>query len=130
VACFEWAKKKRPQLSGASWGRVGLEMCRIGVTRHDSDLGWRSVLAINFCVRVAYFEITSGLFRTVPEIGYCPFPPLFKVNGPLRFLAVTTLATAVRCRNLSETEQTPYDSCDRIIAPMKLHTANETNRTL
>ncbi|MDX6462694.1 MAG: hypothetical protein QOE55_6391 [Acidobacteriaceae bacterium] len=68
VAHFESAsgQKKRPQLSGASWGRVGLEMCQLGVNRHYSGVGWRSAAAINFCVRVACFEITSGLFRPVP----------------------------------------------------------------
>jgi hypothetical protein len=45
--------KKRPQLSGASWGRVGLEMYRMGENRHGSDVGLLSAIAIKLRVRVA-----------------------------------------------------------------------------
>ncbi len=59
----EWPKESTP-----ARGRAGVDAlkCRDGGTRHDSDVGWRSAAAINFCVKVACFEITSGLFRPVP----------------------------------------------------------------
>jgi hypothetical protein len=62
-------QKKRPQLSGASWGRVGLEMYRMGGNRHGSDVGSLSAVAIKLSVTVACFEITNGLFRPVPLRG-------------------------------------------------------------
>jgi len=55
--------KKRPQLGGKlrpSWGLMP------GAARHDSDVGSRSAAAINFCVKVACFEITSGYFGQYP----------------------------------------------------------------
>jgi hypothetical protein len=43
-----------------------------GAARHDFDVGLRSAAAINFCVKVACFEITSSLFRPVPPAA-CRF---------------------------------------------------------
>jgi hypothetical protein len=43
-----------------SWGLMP------GTARHDSDVGSRSAAAINFCVKVACFEITSGYFGQYP----------------------------------------------------------------
>jgi hypothetical protein len=40
-----------------------------GAARHGSHVGAQSATAINFCVKMACFEITSGSFRPVPTIA-------------------------------------------------------------
>jgi hypothetical protein len=55
-----WRQRNGPSSGGKlrpPWGLMP------GAARLDYDLGLRSAAAISFCVKVACFEITSGLFR-------------------------------------------------------------------
>jgi hypothetical protein len=57
-----------------------------GAARHDSDVGWQSAAAaaINFCVKVACFEITSGQTNGLGTDG--ALRPKFRGGSTVGFL--------------------------------------------